>query len=68
MADVDVQSDITRFSGRENELEVDKMFRACCKLEGSDLHMKVGQAPMVRIDGSLRPLNRDPIDDKEMAE
>ena len=68
MAGVDVQSDITRFSGREKELEVDRMFRACCKLEGSDLHLKVGQPPMVRISGSLRPLNRDAVSDKEMAE
>jgi twitching motility protein PilT len=47
-------------------LEVDKMFRAAVKLEGSDLHLKVGQPPMVRIKGALRPLNRDPIDDEEM--
>lgn len=68
MSDVDVQSDITRFSGRPSELDVNKLFRACCKLEGSDLHLKVGQPPMVRINGSLRPLNRDPVEDKEMAE
>ena len=36
------------------------------KLEGSDLHLKVGLAPYVRVNGSLRPLNRDPIDDEEM--
>ena len=68
MADEDAQSDVTRFSGRSAELDTDKMFRACCKLKGSDLHLKVGQPPMVRISGSLRPLNRDAIEDKEMAE
>lgn len=68
MSDIDAKSDIARFSGRENDLEVDKMFRACCKLEGSDLHLKVGQPPMVRIQGTLRPLNRSPVEDKEMAE
>jgi len=68
MADKDAQSDVTRFSGRTAELDADKMFRACCKLKGSDLHLKVGQPPMVRINGSLRPLNRDAIEDKEMAE
>ena len=46
--------------------EVDKMFRACVKLEGSDLHLKVGKAPIVRIKGTLRPLNREPITDEEM--
>lgn len=68
MSDIDAKSDIARFSGREKELAVDKIFRACCKLEGSDLHLKVGQPPMVRIRGSLRPLNRSPVEDKEMAE
>ena len=68
MPDVDMKSDVARFSGRSGELEADKMFRACCKLEGSDLHLKVGQPPMVRIAGELRPLNRPPIADKEMAE
>jgi hypothetical protein len=28
--------------GRRKELEIDKLFRALVKLEGSDLHMKVG--------------------------
>ncbi len=46
--------------------EVDKMFRACVKLEGSDLHLKVGKPPIVRIKGSLRPLNREPISGEEM--
>lgn len=46
--------------------EVDKLFRACVKLEGSDLHLKVGKPPIVRIKGTLRPLNREPIDGDEM--
>ena len=37
------------------------------KLEGSDLHLKVGLPPYVRVNGSLRPLNREPIDDEEMV-
>src|SRR5690606_1022390 len=49
-------------------LEVDKLFRACVKLEASDLHLKVGKPPMVRVDGSLRPMNRGPIDDEEMVQ
>ena len=50
------------------ELEVDKFFRALVKLEGSDLHMKVGRPPMVRIRNSLQPLNRGPIDNEEMID
>ena len=51
----------------KQELEVDKIFRALVKLEGSDLHMKVGQPPMVRVGGELKPLNRGPIDAEEMV-
>ena len=61
------QTDIDRYTGKHQELEVDKLFRACVKLEGSDLHLKVGQPPYVRIRGSLRPLNRDPIEAEEMV-
>ena len=58
---------LDRFLGKDKNLEVDKLFRACVKLEGSDLHLKVGQPPIVRIDGTLRPLNRDAVDDEEMV-
>lgn len=53
---------------RKHNLEIDKIFRAAVKLEGSDLHMKVGRPPYVRVDGVLRTLKRDPIDDAEMEE
>jgi len=59
--------DIERFLHHHRELEVDKLFRALVKLEGSDLHMKVGRPPMVRVRNELRPLNRPPIDDEEMT-
>src|SRR5262245_58981998 len=55
-----------RLSIKKEELEVDKIFRALVKLEGSDLHMKVGKPPMVRIRNELRPLNRGPVDAEEM--
>ena len=37
------------------------------KLKASDLHLKVDKPPMVRVNGTLRPLNRGPIDDEEMV-
>ncbi len=46
--------------------EVDKLFRALVKFEGSDLHLKVSKPPIVRVKGSLRPLDREPIEDDEM--
>ncbi|MCA9197794.1 MAG: PilT/PilU family type 4a pilus ATPase [Planctomycetales bacterium] len=59
--------DVERFTGKRQEMEVDKIFRACVKLEASDLHLKVGKPPYMRIKGSLRPLNRDPIEAEEMV-
>ena len=59
-------SDQARFRVKRKELEIDKLFRALVKLEGSDLHLKVGLPPYVRVAGTLRPLNREPIDDDEM--
>ena len=56
-----------RFLKKRVETEVDKYFRALVKLEGSDLHMKVGRPPIVRVNGQLRPLNRGPIDTEEMV-
>ena len=56
-----------RFLRKRQDLEVDKIFRALVKLEGSDLHLKVGQPPIVRVDGTLKPLNRGPIEAEEMV-
>jgi twitching motility protein PilT len=55
-----------RLLTKREELDVDKYFRALVKLEGSDLHMKVGRPPMIRTRNELRPLNRPPIDAEEM--
>jgi twitching motility protein PilT len=55
------------FISKRQDLEIDKLFRACVKLEGSDLHLKVGQPPIIRVHGTLRPLSRGPVDDEEMV-
>jgi twitching motility protein PilT len=60
------EADARKFLGKHQDFEVDKLFRALVKLEGSDLHLKVGLPPYVRVNGALRPLNRDPIDEDEM--
>ena len=52
----------------KEENPVDKYFRALVKLEGSDLHMKVGQPPIIRIHGTLKPMNREPIGAEEMID
>jgi twitching motility protein PilT len=66
MSDV-VEGDQRIFLEDHKEFEIDKLFRALVKLEGSDLHLKVGRPPYVRVNGTLRPLNRDPVDAPEMA-
>ena len=48
-----------------DEIEIDKLFRALVKLEGSDLHLKVGVPPNLRVTGTLRPINRGPVDAEE---
>lgn len=58
---------LKRLTLQDKELEVDKLFRALVKLEGSDLHLRVGSPPMVRTKGELRALNRDPIGAEEMV-
>ncbi len=58
---------VTRFVNRREDLDVDKYFRALVKLNGSDLHMKVGKPPIVRVNGTLKELNRAPIEVVEMA-
>ncbi len=59
--------DTQQFVQKHQELEIDKLYRALVKLEGSDLHLKVGLPPFIRVHGTLRPMNRGPIEDEEMA-
>jgi twitching motility protein PilT len=56
-----------KYLQKKQDLEVDKFFRALVKLEGSDLHMKVGRQPMVRTRNELKPLNVPPITTEEMV-
>jgi twitching motility protein PilT len=62
----DIPPEAMHLLSQREELEVDKIFRALVKLEGSDLHMKVDRPPMIRTRGELRPLNRGPVDEVEM--
>ena len=67
MATVMENGDGESRSKQPRELEIDKLFRALVKVQGSDLHLKVNLPPHVRVAGTLRPLNRGPIDDEEMT-
>ncbi len=62
-----IEAMVKRFTEKREDNAVDKYFRALVKLQGSDLHMKVGKAPIIRVNGTLKPLNSDPIEIEEMA-
>ncbi|WP_165248277.1 type IV pilus twitching motility protein PilT [Paludisphaera soli] len=44
-----------------NEPEANKLFRMCIKYQGSDLHLKVGMAPSMRLAGVLRQMQLPPL-------
>ncbi len=69
VVDIDkmVEDMVSKYTKVKEELPVDKYFRALVKLEGSDLHMKVGQPPIIRVHGSLKPLNRGAVGSEEMT-
>ena len=47
--------------------EIDRLFEALVRLEGSDLHLKVGQPPIIRVKGALQPLKAQRIDEEAMG-
>lgn len=62
-----VDAAAAKYIKKHEELEIDKLFRALVKLKGSDLHLKAERPPIIRVNGTLRPLDRPPIDDEEMV-
>jgi twitching motility protein PilT len=48
------------------EPEVNKLFRMVMKHEGSDLHLKVGQPPMMRLKGTIRRMEMRPLTQEDM--
>jgi twitching motility protein PilT len=50
----------------KREPEVNKLFRAVMKHQASDLHLKVGQPPMMRLRGDIVKLNSPPLTQEDM--
>jgi twitching motility protein PilT len=48
------------------EPEANKLFRMVMKLQASDLHLKVGQPPMVRLRGDIRRTEAKPVTQEDM--
>jgi twitching motility protein PilT len=51
---------------RKSEPEVNKLFRMVMKHEASDLHLKVGQPPMMRLRGDIRRADMRPLTQEDM--
>jgi twitching motility protein PilT len=48
--------------------EIDRLFRACSKLEASDLHLKAGSAPRFRLGGGIRSAQEPPQSTEDIEE
>jgi len=53
---------------RGKEIEIDKIFRLGIKYGCSDIHLQVGRPPVLRIKGTLRDLEMEPISEDRMIE
>jgi twitching motility protein PilT len=51
---------------KTREPEVNKLFRMVMKHEASDLHLKVGQPPMMRLRGDIRRAEMRPLTQEDM--
>jgi twitching motility protein PilT len=62
----DASPPVRAAQGPRAKLEIDRFFEALVKLQGSDLHLKVGQPPFMRVKGTLQPLKAPRLDDEQM--
>jgi twitching motility protein PilT len=51
---------------RGREFEINKLYRVVIKHEGSDLHLKVGLPPMMRLKGVIRQMEMKPLTQEDM--
>src|SRR5438067_4713321 len=62
-----VQAELPRVAAEaRREPEVNKLFRMVMKHEGSDLHLKVGLPPMMRLKGIIRRMEMKPLTQEDM--
>jgi twitching motility protein PilT len=70
-ADVELNGDdqpipVTVPAETRREPEANKLFRMVMKHEASDLHLKVGQPPMMRLRGDIRRVDMRPLSQEDM--
>ncbi len=68
IANVDdrILDDVPRTEAPKKEPEVNKLFRMVMKYQASDLHLKVGQPPMMRLRGDIRRTEMRVITQEDM--
>jgi twitching motility protein PilT len=59
-------SDVPPYKAEGREPEVNLYFRTVMKHEASDLHLKVGQPPMMRLKNVIRRMDAPPITEERM--
>ena len=50
------------------DLKINKLFRALIKAQGSDLHLKVGLPPKMRVSGEIRATTAEPLTELAMED
>jgi len=50
----------------EADIEINKIFRVAVKMGCSDIHLQVGQPPILRVRGALAPLEMPPLTESQM--
>jgi twitching motility protein PilT len=50
----------------EIEPEINKFFKACVKAQASDLHLKAGQPPKLRMRDGIKNTNAEPLEAKDI--
>jgi twitching motility protein PilT len=69
MATADMEPELdeeARIVSTRGEPEINKLFRSVMKNEGSDLHLKVGLPPMMRLRNAIRQTQLPPLTQEDM--
>src|SRR5262245_649842 len=64
--DEKILDDAPRVETGKKEPDVNKLFRMVMKYQASDLHLKVGQPPMMRLRGDIRRTEMRPLSQEDM--
>ena len=67
-ADIDRDTPQPEIHIEERRLTLLDFLRTCIKINGSDVHLQAGSAPMIRVDGRARFLDCPPPGDEQMQE